>query len=236
MQEHRTELEAFLSLTAIEDWEPGFDEYREHISNLTRIINKVVGPSPEQWQKLEGNLFYEGGVFPVPEAPLPMYRRKRQNFAVYVSSGTKLLEIGFNAGHSAMLALTTNRRLHYVGIDIGVHAYTVPCFDYLHSVFGERVNLLIGDSREVLPRLSKQSAWDFDLFHIDGSHGFASAESDLCNILNIAKRADVILFDDVDFKILDALCDYYVLRGLVARVAIPRIFDERSHQRLLRVL
>jgi hypothetical protein len=65
------------------------------------------------------------------DIPDPIYRYKRPNYLRYVTSGRCLLEIGFNAGHSALLALTANQYLTYTGIDICKYKYTRASFDYL---------------------------------------------------------------------------------------------------------
>lgn len=89
-----------------------------------------------------------------------------------------------------MLALTVNPALVYQGVDIGHHGYTRSCFAYLKSVFGERARLEIGDSRDVLPVLRQGAR--YDLYHIDGGHGLATAHADLlCNVCSISLRAAV---------------------------------------------
>ena len=39
-----------------------------------------------------------------------------------------LLEIGVNAGHSALLALSANPSLAYHGVDLDGHGYTAPAW------------------------------------------------------------------------------------------------------------
>jgi hypothetical protein len=123
------------------DLEPCLEAYKSHLIE----INKIVLESKE---KLEGNLFYFHESTPVLDAPEPGRKHKRFNYGFFVLGGNKLLEIGFNAGHSALLALTSNPDLVYVGVDLANHRYTIPCFKYLESVFGNRINLIVGDSRD----------------------------------------------------------------------------------------
>ena len=82
---------------------------------------------------LEGNLFTEHFQPEIPAVPIEAFRNKRSNYALFCAAGSSLLEIGFNAGHSCMLALSANKDLVYTGVDIGMHAYTQPCFEYLRS-------------------------------------------------------------------------------------------------------
>ena len=96
----------------------------------------------------------------------------------------KLLEVGVNAGHSALLALSSNPRLEYYGVDIMSHAYTAECVDFLKGEFPGRVHLFTGDSREVLPWLvSRRAELAFDIFHVDGGHTDEVCRSDMGNCI-----------------------------------------------------
>jgi hypothetical protein len=108
-------------------------------------------------------------------------------------------------------------------VDIADHRYTKPCFDYLKSQFGDRVHLLEGDSREVVPVL-RQTPQQFDLFHIDGGHGFGIAHADLCNILEFCKDGATLLVDDTDDPMIDALCDFMVVQGRLTRIKLDRLW------------
>jgi hypothetical protein len=220
-------LQSFLKSFENMAWEPAIERYQEHLIQL----NKIVEDSGE---KIEGNLFYYHEAPSLPNLPEQGRRFKRRNYAVYASSGTSLIEIGFNAGHSCLLALSVNEDLIYTGVDIGWHKYTVPCYEYLKTAFGDRVNLVVGDSREVLPSLRHLSPLKFDLFHIDGGHGVGMALTDLINIIDMASIGSTILFDDTPVFELDALLDYLCVRGILSRVYLSRLW-EGNEQALLRV-
>jgi hypothetical protein len=145
------------------------------------------------------------------------------------------LEIGFNAGHSCLLALSVNPDLYYTGIDIGMHAYTRPCFDYLRSIFGNRVRLYIGDSREVLPVL-RQDADRYDLYHLDGGHGFGIALADLTNLLNFGSKSVTMMVDDTGQHDIDAMCDFYVMQGRMRRLGFSRLWAPTIHHKLFRTI
>ena len=212
------------------DFEPGLDIYKDLLPGLNEVALKF-GP------EIEGNIFYpQGSGAVVSSLPDPALRPKRRNFAAYVMTGSSLLEIGFNAGHSALLALSCNSTLSYLGLDLGHHPYTRPCFDYLRKYFGRRVELLIGDSRITVPALRHAPSTQFDLFHIDGSHDFETAYSDLCNIYDFCQDGDVILFDDTNVShfLLDELCDFFALKGLVTRIHCSQLWTG-DHNVALRV-
>jgi Methyltransferase domain len=216
-------------VSGIEDpeWEPGLDTYREHLRALNDIVIAATGG------RGEGNLFYPDFIDPI-DRPHPRYLGKRRNFALFAAAGGSMLEIGVNAGHSLILALSINPGLRYTGVDWCGHPYSKPCFEYLRASFGDRVELIEGDSRKVLPYLVRTRRHNFDLFHIDGGHGFEFAHADLINTLDLSRDGDLILFDDTDILQLEALCDYYVISGRLGRVAMGRIWQAGS-QTLLRV-
>jgi hypothetical protein len=202
-------------------------------------IEKILPLTPLDFRgdyhenRIEGNLFYYHESKELPSIPDVRRIHKRRNFAFYSLTGSSLLEIGFNAGHSALLALTMNPQLVYMGLDLGSHSYTKPCFEYLESAFPGRVTMLLGDSRDTLPRLTHTHKGRFDLFHIDGGHGVNVAESDICNMLHIARPGDTILFDDLNVSRISLLCDYYIAKGLVTEIR-PHFWEKRE-QILLRI-
>jgi hypothetical protein len=215
-------------------YEPAFDHYVDYLAGLNDICLKSK-------DLLEGNLFYSGPQDfsdNLAQPPEPRYLNKRRDYATYVLSGSSLLEIGFNAGHSALLALSVNPGLRYFGIDYGNHPYTKPCFEYLRKIFGDRIELWIGDSRDLVPALRHSHNYKFNLFHIDGGHDFGVAYADMCNVTDLSMDGDVILFDDtnsgVSVWLLDEICDYFVMRGMVTRLECPKLWQSDQHV-LLRV-
>jgi hypothetical protein len=221
------ELDRFINQVCSRTWEPAYAEYREHLAALNQIVR-------ESGTRLEGGLFAEHLRDEIPDEPVPIFRNKRSNYAVFSSSGTSLLEIGFNAGHSCMLSLALNKDLVYTGVDIGMHAYTEPCFRYLKSVFGSRVTLHVGDSRDVVPAL-RNGVNRYDLFHLDGGHGFNIARADLCNIVNFSNRGSTLMVDDVNDHMIAGLCDYYVLQGRITRIAMRQLWCETQDHELFRI-
>jgi hypothetical protein len=140
--------------------------------------------------KPEGNLFYLNhrrlqSLDVIRENRItPDFREKRFNFLLATQGKNYLLEIGFNAGHSALIALEANPQLSYIGIDIARHAYTRPCAAYLEKEFAGRFELLIGPSAQILPQFCKDPrVGRVDLLHCDGGHAPEIATADLSGIL-----------------------------------------------------
>ncbi len=183
-------------------------------------INKIVLSSET---RLFGNLFYGGWAHPdlspdqvanakrpvAENKVIPPMREKRYNLTLAVTGKSLLLEVGFNAGHSALLALEANPRLSYIGIDIAFPKYTRPCADYMKSVYGERFDLLYGSSLDLLPKFADDPrAWHVDLVHIDGAHTERIANADMQNTLALPAAPGLcrhMLADDTNDPMLRGL-------------------------------
>jgi predicted O-methyltransferase YrrM len=106
---------------------------------------------------------------------------------------TKVLEIGFNAGHSS-LAILSNPTTHVTSIDIGDHSYVADAKAFIDNLYPGRHTLIIGDSLNVLPNYDTDP---FDFIFIDGGHDYDIAKSDLENSLRLSHKDTIIAMDDV---------------------------------------
>ena len=183
------------------------------LERLARL-NAIVRGSGEA---LEGNVFYPDlderfGGCPPSEDLAPA----RRNIWRAVRFKERLLEVGVNAGHGALLALSANPRLEYSGVDILAHAYTVECVDYLKGEFPGRVHLFPGDSREVLPWLAdRRDELNIDIIHVDGGHTSEVCLSDVTHSIRMSQgvKGRHLLLDDVHASwIFDIYCEF-VARG-----------------------
>jgi hypothetical protein len=177
-------------------------------------LNAIVRRSGEQ---LEGNLFYADGANGFAERlPAPELAPARRNLWRAARFKERMLEVGVNAGHSALLALSSTPSLEYYGVDIMSHSYTIECIDFLKGEFPGRVHLFPGDSREVLPWLTgRGDELGFDLLHVDGGHTSEVCLSDMTNCIRMAhgEKGRHLLLDDVHASwIFDIYCEF-VSRG-----------------------
>ena len=122
-------------------------------------------------------------------------------------SNIHVMEIGFNAGFSSLLMLLSNPNIKITCFDLGEHKYTLPCYEKLKETFGERINLIIGDSKETLKEINNIV---YDLIHIDGGHSTEVAESDIINSYRLSKQRTILIMDDYNFPNLHELWDKYV--------------------------
>jgi hypothetical protein len=81
----------------------------------------------------------------------------------------------------------------------------VPCYNIIKSYFGDRINLLIGDSTLVLPTIKDT----FDLIHIDGAHDTVTAEKDIINSMALCNDNCILIMDDTDTDTLNILWNHY---------------------------
>jgi predicted O-methyltransferase YrrM len=191
--------------------------FKAHLFALNKICADVshhYGVSSEDSFKIEGGLMYQHvQEYRVTDGPDPRRTQKLTNFLLACSSAKRMLEIGSNAGHSVLLALSANPELVVYSNDIFHHHYTERCLSYLKGVFGNRLHVLPGDSREVVPLLATHHSLQFDLLHVDGGHGESLCRTDIANCLRIAGRRSMMLVDDTSADHIRAVCAEFVDRG-----------------------
>ena len=160
-----------------------------HLEKISEIV-KASG------EKLEGNVY---GWDKYDEHENEMFLNKRLNLINYSRNTTSILEIGFNAGHSCLLYLTSNPTSTIQLFDLGNHKYTQPCFEYLQSQFPGRLEIIYGDSRVTLPKfVSENIGKKFSLVHIDGGHTEDVVRSDILNVMHFCSGQTVVISDDDD--------------------------------------
>ena len=111
---------------------------------------------------------------------------------------SKIMEVGFNAGHSAELFLL-NSTAYVHSFDIGHHfnQYLKYGKIYINNKFPNRHTLVFGDSTETLPRFKNNNNIKFDLIFIDGGHSYEVAYADLINCRNLAHSETILIMDDI---------------------------------------
>jgi hypothetical protein len=190
--------------------------FSDRFLSRVKTLNSLIKASGA---RMEGNIFYwERDVDFFEQPPNVSLAPARRNLWRATRFKKSLLEIGVNAGHSALVSLSANQNLVYHGVDIGRHPYTEPCVRYLAEEFPGRVHYYPGDSREVLPYLATHhSELDFDIFHIDGGHTDGLCRTDISNCLRLARGGfgKHLLLDDINASwLFDVYCEYVSLGHL----------------------
>ncbi len=209
-------------------------------ANFVRRLNELNRYVSDANETLEGNIFYwdEDSSF-TGSPPTANLAPARRNMWRATRFKRHLLEIGVNAGHSALLALSGNPSLTYYGVDLDVHRYTKPCVDYLSREFPGRVHFWPGDSREVLPYLAASRAdLDFDIFHVDGGHTDDLCRADIANCLLLARggRGKHLLLDDINASWIFDVYSEFISRGFLTTETFFGDWEDDNRNVLGRIL
>ena len=158
---------------------------RPYLQDLLTIVMRHGG-------RFTGNLFYvdfQGACAGRPEHSLHW---KRENLRQLAARASNILEIGFMAGHSALLFLLANSDSKLTIVDPLEFSHSQECFDYLLSAFPGRLELIPGYSTDVLPNMPARC---FDLVHLDGGKD-KTITSDLDLIKPLVAHDHVLCIDD----------------------------------------
>lgn len=171
---------------------------------------------------LEGNIFMSHNTTNYTD----VYLNKSKNISNLVLNKNikNVMEIGFNSGFSTLLMLISNPNIYITCFDLGEHKYTMPCYNKLKETFGDRINIIIGDSTKTLKVINNV----FDLIHIDGGHSTEIANSDIINSHRLSKSRTIMIMDDYDFPHLHNLWDSYIKIYNLKKLDI-NLYDSHHH-------
>jgi len=189
------------------------DQNKHHFDALLNIVIK-------SGQTMEGGLFY----YHQSSTRITDDVNKQINLYVLGSISNNILEIGFNAGHSALLLLLSNKDNKICCFDICEHAYTKECFEYLSSQFPSRLELYEGDSNKTLLEYHNNNKdKKFDLCHIDGCHYTHVANIDYFHTRMMCQKYTIIVFDDTNIPGLQMLWNGYIRDCHMKEITLNKI-------------
>jgi len=149
--------------------------------NITDFLNK------------KGVRIFEGYSQQVPQQVTDLINLTSQ-------PNVKIMEIGFNAGHSAEIFLKHNPSATLLSFDLGLHRYIGLAKRYIDITYPGRHKLIIGDSTEMIPHfIENNTDTKFDIIFIDGGHQYEIAKQDLDNCFKLAHKDTIVILDDTIF-------------------------------------
>lgn len=203
-----------------------------YLSDLLSIIREHGGEN-----SLEGNSFY----YHLSSNRFSELFSKQVNlFWTGQQAKTKICEIGFNAGHSALLMLLgkMDTPLEFTVLDIGEHKYVRPCMEYVSKIF-PKVSFIYyeGDSTKTLPALiqvNPEICESYEVVHVDGGHQEDIVTSDLFHAAKLVRNGGYLIVDDTNVVHINALVDKYISSGLFREVdCLPTLgYQHRILQRV----
>ena len=131
----------------------------------------------------------------------------------------RVCEIGFNAGHSALLMLlgNGNNPIDFTIFDIAQHGYMKPSLNYIKSQFPKNVYEFIeGDSTIEVSRWINDNpihCGKYDVVHVDGGHTEHCIRNDIKNASILVKRNGLIIIDDTNVPHINKYVNEYIQSG-----------------------
>jgi hypothetical protein len=190
-----------------------YDSYNDEKEIILKDLKELIISSNGS---LEGNSFYVHlSLNLYPE----LYSKQVNLFWCGKQATTRICEIGFNAGHSTMLMLLGREKteLDFTIFDIGHHAYTKPCLEYIKNKFNNiNFEYIEGDSIITMPKWIKENPSlvnSFDVVHVDGGHSENCIKNDMLNTDLLVKVNGIVIIDDTNHSHINRYANLYLSSG-----------------------
>ena len=212
--------------------------YKGHTDELNRRLYDLKNIVTESGEPLEGNAFYVHQSLRLYPALLP---KQINLYWCGTQARTRLCEIGFNAGHSALLLLLSggNRVIDFTVFDIGEHKYTLPALSYIRSHYPlVRTEYVEGDSTATMPawiQRNKPLLGTYDVVHVDGGHSEHCISNDLKNADLLVRPSGIVVVDDTNDPGINKYVDMYLSAGYYKELRVLKTegYQHRILQKLV---
>jgi predicted O-methyltransferase YrrM len=196
------------------------EKYPEMLIYLEDLKQIILEHIPET--EFEGNSFYHHqSIREYPE----LYNKQLNLFWCGKQAPACICEIGFNAGHSAMLLLLASSATTFTVFDIGHHRYTQTCLNYIEHIFPHvAFEYIVGDSTRTMPTQMDGRQETYDLVHVDGGHSEFCATSDMKHADILLKPGGIMVVDDTDAPQINGLVETYLASGKYEVVDVLKTF------------
>jgi|GEM_PF-6035939 len=164
----------------------------EELQIIRDINSSLIHNAPNE--EVEENYCYFQTANLTGLTPMDPRRSWKREYLRRAIKGCRAgLEIGFNAGHSASIMLTSEPFFQLISVDICSHKYTEPCSELVSQNFGQRFCFYKGKSAEILPRIDAEL---LDFVHIDGGRDEASVTFDINWFCKSARDGCLLLINN----------------------------------------
>jgi predicted O-methyltransferase YrrM len=181
------------------------EEVRNQIFEIADILNNIG-------ERVEGNLICDISSDNLID---DVNKNKIYNLMKLAEGKSKICEIGVNAGHSLLLMVSVNPTAEYLIFDLGGHAYTRPCVDYIKRQYpSTKITEVYGDTKITLNEYKKTKSCD--MIHIDGGHDTHTVVNDFIYTQQLLKKGGVVVFDDYNYHNIKEVVDYYRDREIIS--------------------
>lgn len=190
-----------------------YDVWPPHFLAHLRRLNEIAARTGEP---LDGNLcyFHHQKYFEF-SPPDPRRGARREAFLRALAGRSRIMEIGFGAGHSTLLALSHSDAM-ITAIDDGARLCTPAAAAYLHESFGERMKFFKLDSRALSARYRELELSQHDMIHINGGRPPDVFAHDITTVLNHTSPGTLIFIDDIYVAAIKQIIDRLVADRLLA--------------------
>jgi hypothetical protein len=170
-----------------------------HVEKLYSIIREVGG-------FLQGNCVFKHNAYYVQ--PSELIPKQINLVSAGVHASDHIVEVGFGAGHSTLFFLLANPTIKVTVFDTCQFSYTKPCYNYIKETFGDRVNLIEGDSKDTFTKwVEERQPTDVTLVHLDECHDISIVSQNLETALAILPNGGHIIRNDTDNPYIKDVCN-----------------------------
>jgi predicted O-methyltransferase YrrM len=208
------------------------NHYRQLEHDILKDVSVLNSYISTHGKNMEGNCFYSHHQTDLSVMPR-MLMHKRINFVNLLRQRyvKKMIEVGFNAGHSAAIFLhALPKDSIFLSFDLCEHPYTKECFEYLKSKHPQMQRMIEGDSTKTVFQFINENPSElgtYDVFHVDGGHSQEVCISDLNAAHLLLKPGGVLILDDTFIPEIAALVPQIEDLGYRMLFQIPTL--EYSH-------
>ena len=198
-------------------------EYKKQEQNIHEDIHEISKIVERCGEQLEGNSFYHGNS----NLTSWFFVYKRINFLNIILDNKvkKMIEIGFNAGHSAAVFLSVlPKDGSILFFDLNDHTYANPCYAYMKNKYPQVKDFMAGDSKITLPTYINNHSEElgtYDCIHVDGGHQEDVVLSDIFYSDKLLKVGGIMILDDTQLKPIENQISNLLESGYVFLYQIP---------------